>query len=190
MSNKLPHIMAQLEVYKLFASAEPDPVVDHILKSYGVDVGLVTNLAGPIVRVLVSFSLDGSFEYDDIGEVAFAMAVHANDGVTVTDLVAWSARDPATFGTMFGTGVLGLEVLTNPASYVTHPCPLYSAPMSWLQAGCNGAAVLNYEAARSPLEAAPGLLAPDTLEFANSLVINGIVRPHKLMVLTAKGVAA
>lgn len=185
MSTAFPHLAATLAAHHLFAFAEPDPEAWQALKAQGVNLDLVTNLAGPIVRTPVTFLPDDRFKLDSFGEIAFALAVHAEDAATLIDLVAWSAREPETFGTLFGTGILGLDSLMNPASYVDHPCCLYSAPLAWLQADCAGAVVLDYRKARKALMGAPGSLTTDNLELAQSLMSTGAVSASKLLVPSA-----
>jgi hypothetical protein len=185
MSRSLLHLAATLTAHRLFAFADPDPEAWQALKAQGVNLDLVTNLAGPIVRTAVTFLPNDRFKLDSFGEIAFALAVHAEDAETLIDLVAWSAREPATFGTLFGTGILGLDSLMNPASYVDHPCCLYSSPLAWLQADCAGAVVLDSRAARKVLSDAPGPLTTDNLELAKSLMGAGIVSASKLMVPSA-----
>ena len=182
MSAAFPHIAAKAAAYQLFAFAEPDPEAWRALRAQGVDLDLVTNLAGPIVRTAVTFPSDSRFEYDSFGEIAFAMAVHGENAETVLDVVAWSARYPATFGTRFGTGILGRDSLMNPASYAGGPCCLFSSPLAWLQAGCAGAVVLDYQKAHMALLGAPGPLTTDTLDFAQRLVQTGVVPAAKLFV--------
>ncbi len=185
MSTAFPHLAATLAAHHLFAFAEPDPEAWQALKAQGVNLDLVTNLAGPIVRTPVTFLPDDRFKLDSFGEIAFALAVHAEDAETLIDLVAWSAREPATFGTLFGTGILGLDSLMNPASYVGHPCGLYSSPLAWLQASCAGAVVLDWQAAREALLDVPGPFTTDSLELAARLMDTGIVPAAKLMVPSA-----
>lgn len=179
---RFPHLAATLAAHRLFANAPNDFEAWAELQRQGVNLDVVTPFAGPIVRTAADFSEAGWFSFDPFGRGAFAMAVHAADAETVTDLVAWPVRDPAIFGVMFGAGILGIDRLLNPASYVNGPCMLYSTPLSWLQAGCEGAAVLDYEAARLPLHAAPGPLTADSLAFADSLSIHGITPYRKLVV--------
>ena len=190
MSTSSTHLRAKVAAYCLFASAAPDPEAWRALKANSVNLDLVTNLAGPMVRKVVKFLPDGLFNYDDFGETTFVMAVHDEDAETVIDLVAWSTRDPGTFGTRFGTSILGLDSLMNPASYANGPCCLYSNPLAWLQADCAGAVVLDYFKAKAALQAAPGPLTADTIEFAEYLVRTGTVPASKLFVPAKWRVAA
>ena len=159
----------------------PDPLW-RAIKSHGIDLDHVTNVAGPIVRTLVTFTNWGGFEFDDMGEMACAMAVHDTDAETVIDLVAWSIRDPETFGTMFGAPVLGIDTLLNPASYVAGPITLLSTPLAWLKAGCQGAAVLDLAGAREALFRVPGPFTTENLEDAECLLHSGLVPRRKILV--------
>lgn len=183
MANRFPHLAATLAAHRLFAAAELDPTGWAMLKAAGVDLDHVTNLCGPIVRILASFE-NGLFAEDTaFGEIVFAMSVCGEDAVTDIDLVAWSSRDPEAFGTMFGSGSLGVDRLHNPASYATSPCRLYATPLTWLRSGCeDGCCVLNFKTARDDLAKAPGLMMPETFEFGDSLIRAGVVRPDRLVV--------
>lgn len=190
MKDKIQHLDAQMAAFRLFNDAGWDPDCWHAIKAAGVDIDHVTNVAGPIVRTLVSFSHDGCFEFDNMGAVAFAMAVHDEDAETVVDLVAWSALDPATFGTLFGAGVLGLDCLWNPASYVDGPCKVFASPLAWLKAGCRGTAILDHEAAREAFRRATGPITTENLDHAQRLLRSGIVPAHRLLVPATWRVAA
>ncbi len=182
MSTSFPPLQATLAAHRLFSSSEPDFELWQALKANSVNLDLVTNLAGPIVRTLVTFLSNGLYQPDSFGEIALAMAVHGEDAETVTDLVAWPARHPETFGTLFGASVLGLDSLTNPASYANGPCCLYSSPLAWLQADCAGAVVLDYAKAKAALQAVPGAVTTDTLDLAEFLMQTGTVPANRLLV--------
>ena len=155
-----------------------------------INLDLVTNLAGPMVRKLVKFTHEGLFTYDEFGETAFVMAVHDEDAETVIDLVAWSTRDLAVFGTLFGSGILGLGCLLNPASYAYGPCCLYNNPLAWLQANCKGAVVLNHINAKPALHSVPGPLTTNTLDLAEFLTRTGNIPASKLFVPSSWRAAA
>ena len=182
MSTSFPHLNATLSGHRLFASAGPDPEAWRALKAIGVNLDLVTKLAGPMVRRLVKFLPDSLFEYDYFGETGFVMAVHDEDAETVIDLLAWSTRDLATFGTLFGASILGLDRLLNPASYTNGPCCLYSSPLAWLQADCAGVVVLDHAKAKLALQAAPGPFTADTLDLGERFLVTGIISANKLVV--------
>ena len=169
--------------HRVFNSAGWDMDCWRAIKAAGVDLNRVTNIAGPVVRRLVSFTPSGGVEFDELGETAFLMAVHGEDAETVVDMVAWSARDPEAFGTFCGAGVLGLDSLLNPASYAGgKPCMLYETPLAWLKAGCQGGAVvLTYQAAREAIQKAPGPLTAESMDLAESLLRSGIVPARKLL---------
>ena len=190
MSTSFPHLQANLAAHRLFCLAEPDFELWHALRANGVNLDLVTNLAGPIVRTAVKFLSDGLYETYSFGEIALAMAVHDEDAETVIDLVAWSIRDLETFGTLFGASILGLDSLMNPASYANGPCCLYSSPLAWLQADCAGAVVLDHAKAMSALQAAPGSLTTDTLDLAELLMQTGTVPASRLLVPSSWRAAA
>ena len=175
-------VVAQLAAHRLFSATGPDFDCWRAIRAEGIDLDHVTNLAGPSVRKLVSFTAWGGFEFDPLGETGFVMAVHGEDAKTVIDLAAWSARDPQTFGTFCGAGVLGLDSLLNPASYVAGPCMLRETPLAWLKGGCQGSAcILNYRAAREAIHKAPGPLTAESIELAESLLRSGIIPARKLV---------
>ncbi len=176
-------VTAQRAANRLFDSAGMDFDCWNAIRDAGVDLDLVTNLNGPIVRRLVSFTQWGGFDLDDMGETAFLMSVHGEDGATVVDMLAWSARDPETFGTFCGAGVLGLDSLMNPASYAGgKPCMLYETPLSWLRSGCQGGCcILNYATAREAIQKAPGPLTAESMDLAESLLRSGIIPARKLL---------
>ena len=183
MTDHLQHLSAKMAAHRLFSEAEPDPVCWQVIRAAGVDLDHVTSLAGPIVRTMASITPEGRFEIDySFGEIIFAMAVHGEDAETVIDLVAWLPRYPEAFGTMFGAGVLGLDTLLNPASYVQGPCMLFESPLAWLQGRCAGAVVLDYRKAREALRRAPGPVTTETPEAADSLLRSGIIPGHKILV--------
>ena len=182
MSTLFPHLHATIAAQRLYSSAKNDFELWQTLKANGVNLDLVTNLAGPIVRTVVTFLHDGRYETDSFGEIAWAMAVHDEDAETVIDLVACSTRDVATFGTLFGAGLLGLDVLMNPASYRNGPCCIYSNPLAWLRADCAGAVVLDNAKAKAALLAAPGPLTADTLYLAECLTQTGMIPASRLLV--------
>ena len=182
---RIRHLPAKLAAHRLFAGATADPMGWALLEHDRIDIAYVTNLNGPIVRSLVTVN-DGRFEFDDaFGERGFVMAVHDEDAETVVDLVAWSARDPASFGSLFGAGVLGVDVLLNPASYVASPCMIFQYPLAWLRGKCAGAVILDPKAAKGVLQRAPGPITTETLDHAESLVRSGVIAGHKIHVPAA-----
>ena len=87
------------------------------------------------------------------------MAVHDVDAASVVDLIAWPIWRPEEFATYFGfAAVLGGDAASNPASFVDEPCPIWSTPLSWLQADLRGCVVLNPRLA-GPILAGAGLLS-------------------------------
>ena len=177
------NVVAQLAAHRVFNAAGMDFDCWRAIRAAGVDLDHATNINGPIVRKLVSFTAWGGFEFDPLGETGFVTAVHGEDAATIVDLVAWSARDPELFGTYCGAGVLGLDSLLNPASYAGgNPCMLLETPLGWLKAGCQGVAcVLDYRAARDALHNAPGPLTAETMDLAESLLRSGIIPARKLL---------
>jgi len=187
-----PDHRAALHLHRLYSSAMPDCDGIHELRRLGVDIDHMLNVVGPVVRILATFPGDGSFEPDSMGEVAFLVPAMGEDAETHVDLVAWAARDPGTFGTLFGTaGVLGADAIVNPASFRLGPCPIWAMPLRWLQADCGGAVVLDPEIARATFKKAPaGSFLAEDEDLADDLVAYGLVSPERLVVATRKAVAA
>lgn len=173
---------AKLAACSLFDSVVVDLPACLELRAQGVDLHSVTRITGPIVLVQATFGSDCRVKGDDYGEVAFAMAVHSEDPTDVIDLVAWSARQPDVFGVMFGAGILGLDQLLNPASYVHGPCMLHDHPLDWLKADCRGAVVLQYDAAQRALQKAPGPLTAASKALADELVGQSVLPSSRLRV--------
>jgi hypothetical protein len=184
MQLNLPAIRAKIAAAYLFAD-DADPIVWRGLFDRGVDYDAVIDRAGPIVRRSVCFdSENGRFAVDELGEQAFAQAVHGEDDPEqVIDILAWSAMRPHRYGTFLGyAGLLGSDAALNPASFVESPCPIWATPLAWLQSGLKGCVVLNAALAAPIFAKAPGKFQCEHEAHARWLAESGAIRVDKLFV--------
>jgi hypothetical protein len=182
--------LANLAALGLYDTTEPHAKLEHILKSQGVDYQTIVDRTGPLC--LRRASIDGAtFEIDDdLGEPAFVMAMHDVDAVSVVDLISWPIWRPEEFATYFGfAAVLGGDAACNPASFVDEPCPIWSMPLSWLQADLRGCVVLNSRLAGPILAAAPGCFQCKGREHAEWLVSGGAVAATNLKIPSVRAAA-
>jgi hypothetical protein len=178
-------IRAKRAARNLYDNEPVDVDILRDLETADINIGVVTNLVGPICHEIVSFFEDGTFDYDPLGTMAFLFVVVDVDAETELDIVAWSARDPSTFGTLLDQAALiGAGQVLDPATYYGgQPCRLYRTPLAWLQAGCTGAVVLQAIPASAVLAKAPGPLAAEDPDHARALVRSKAVRTkNKLLV--------
>ena len=178
------HLRARLAAHNLYQSSDAtDCLVWRWLKARGVDYDAVLNIVGPICRASVVFSDDGLFRYESLGETGFLQVVVDEDDETPLDVLAWSPYEPDRFGTQLGqAGLLGSGNILNPASFCAGPCRLWWDALTWLQAGCQGAVVLDAKLARPVLARAPGPLAAEDADHARDLVSSGAVNIKALLV--------
>lgn len=99
----------------------------------------------------------GRFTFDETGTLAAVVEVLAADGETVIDIAAWSLTDPTRWRTAIGAAVaLGETVAWNPSTYAFgRPLRLFRTPLRWLQAGCDGACILDTKRAARWLQDVP-----------------------------------
>lgn len=88
------------------------------------------------------------FEPCPDGTLAAWCECYAEDAETVLDVVAWSLDQPDRFLTLTGAApALGMAAAANPATYALgFPLRLHRTPLAWLQAGCDGAVILDQAA--------------------------------------------
>jgi hypothetical protein len=176
----------------LFLSEQPNPKLEPILENQGVNYRKVIGYTGPIYFRRISIEDHSElFEVDnELGEAAFIIVVRDVDAKTAIDLVAWPVKRPEIFGTYFEyAGLLGGDATINPASFVEAPCPIWAAPLAWLQSGLRGCVVLNPRHAGPILAQAPGQFQCEDEEHARWLIDTGAVPISKLLV-PARGVVA
>ncbi len=160
-----------------------DPVAFKWFRENGIDPAMVTNLTGPAVRLSLTIDDDGYIVADELGDQCLAFVVTGEDDETELDIVAFCIQDPERFGTFLNqAGLCGTSAVLNPASFYSGPCPLWSTPLRWLQAGCQGGCVLDADLARPVLSKAPGKLLVESLDNARALVAAGVVSANKLTI--------
>ncbi|MET0530858.1 MAG: hypothetical protein ABW003_21395, partial [Microvirga sp.] len=181
---------ANLAALGLYDTTEPHPKLEPILKSQGVDYKAIVGRTGPLClrRALID---EATFEIDDdLGEPAFVMAVHDVDALSVVDLIAWPIWHPGDFATYFGfAAVLGGDAAVNPASFVDEPCPIWSTPLSLLQADLRGCVVLDPRLAAPILRQAPAPFQCEDVGQAQWLVDTGAIAVSELLVPARRAVA-
>jgi hypothetical protein len=182
--------LVNLAALGLYDTTEPHPKLEPILKSQGVDHKAIADRTGPLCLRRVSI-YELTFEIDDdLGEPAIVMAVHDVDALSVVDLIAWPIWRPEEFATYFGfAAVLGGDAAVNPASFIDEPCPIWSMPLSWLQADLRGCVVLTPRLAGPILAAAPGFFQCERREHAEWLVRGGAVAATNLKVPSTRAAA-
>jgi hypothetical protein len=157
--------------YSFLAIADHfDPAVLRYFQNNNLEVEPLLEVAGLIGSFRVRFN-DGYFDLDDSGESAICHIVYADDAETPCDVLAWSMHRPNRFGVFRGaSGILGVDQVLNPATYYGgKPCRLWSTPLKWLHAGCQGAVVLDGALATTILQGAPGRLAAESRVHAAEL---------------------
>jgi hypothetical protein len=172
LSSLSPEIIrSKLEVLRFLDASEVDFEVGKYLKAQGIDWDEITERAGPICRHMLTFTEDGFFDPHPYGRSSLVHVVHAGDGTTALDLVAWPMTAPNVFACRLGmSGILGADQLLNPATYShNQPCSLWSTPLKWLQEGCRGAVLLNYHLALPLLKEARGPFAAECRAHAEEL---------------------
>lgn len=174
---------AKRAALELYESTGADSLTVQWLGSYDIEIDEITNLVGPVCRHAVTFYGATRFEFDPFGEGAFCIVLTDEDAKTELDVLAWSARDPVTFGTLLGqAGLAGAAAITNPASYTGgKACPVWRTPLDWLRAGCEGACVVDPIMARPVLARAPGMLLVEHFDHAQELHINGALQARQIV---------
>lgn len=85
------------------------------------------------------------FDFDPDGVEAVVIEARGADSVEVVDLVAWLPANPGRWWTVLGAAtVLGEAFAASPTSgFGGAPLRLHRTPLAWLQAGCDGAVILD-----------------------------------------------
>ena len=147
------------------------PSVDYCRTSR-IDWTLTQPYCGGVYIAPAQFDLPW-FDIVEDGEEVAVVETLAEDGVTVVDLVAWPIDDPTRFATAIGAAaVLGENVASNPVTYFAGaPLRLFRSPLTWLQAGCDGAVILDQaRGARWLLELPSSRIAAEDDEHADQLM--------------------
>ena len=142
-----------------------DPRIDHALAAlydldrprltsvdymaaHGIDINRVARHCGCPTVLPIMLLPNRRFDMPD-GHGAEStegcvIEARAEDGETVIDLVAWPISNPRNVRTLLGrVPILGLSQAFNASTYVFgYPLVVARAPLDWLKAGCQGAAVV------------------------------------------------
>jgi hypothetical protein len=107
------------------------------------------------------------------------------DGETVIDLVAWPVASPTGVHTLLGqAAMLGLWQAFNAATYVFDvPLVMHRTPLAWLQANCEGAAVVIPKLAVRTFLDLPGRIGADDLAHQRELkgLLNDMIRAVEIV---------
>jgi hypothetical protein len=133
------------------------------VRSHRLDILTIGWHVGVTAVLPITEYPDSRFDFADAGELAFVCECYAADGETVTDLVAWRLDAPEYPLTMFGRcGLLGLWEANAPGTYfMGGTLALHRSPLRWLQAKCNGAAIVDRHLAGHQLVDVPGRISAE-----------------------------
>jgi hypothetical protein len=168
----LPLIAARAELCR-----HGEPHIDWLdyVRNSAIDIPTVCRFAGLLAVTHCIFYDHRRFDFADPAEreaeAAAVIEAIGDDGSTVIDLVAWAVDEPGRFAGLFGdVSMLGTDRVDNPASYFAgQHLQIYQTPLRWLQAGCNGAVVIDPHGARTVLRRAGGPIAGEDIQHARAL---------------------
>ncbi len=120
--------------------------VDYLAK-HGIGINAVAGFCGSPTVLSIMLLPNQRFDLPDHGADAVdGMVIEARgeDGETVADLVAWPVANPTDVRTLCGAApMVGLWAALNPGTYTFgYPLVMHRSPLAWLQANCEGAAVV------------------------------------------------
>lgn len=113
-------------------------------RAHGLDARAIEPATGGVFISPIRIVPPRFFEPDPEGKPAAWCEVRDDFG-SVVDVAAWSMRKPDKVVTLLGrAAVLGAEWAGDPASYLDgSPLRVFRTPLAWLQARCEGVAVLD-----------------------------------------------
>ncbi|WP_131113673.1 hypothetical protein [Lichenihabitans psoromatis] len=131
-------------------------------RASGIDWNATLPATGGIFIASIVAEPRRRFRFQADGTKAAVIEAIAADAESVTDIVAWPVDDPNCVLTMFGTSVLGEAAAANPSTFFDNrPLRLFRSPLGWLQAGCDGAVILDLPRAARWLRDIDGRLAAE-----------------------------
>lgn len=137
---------------------------------HGINLSAVNRFCGTLVVICCNFIGNGHFVFDDDGTPAVVIEIYGEDDETTIDLCAWPVEAPENFATMLGADGLGMARVINSATWafgsVLH---IYRTPLRWLQAGCDGAVVLDHRYVSAWLGQALGSIRAEDIDHARHL---------------------
>ncbi|MDX7950492.1 hypothetical protein P7D22_04770 [Lichenihabitans sp. Uapishka_5] len=113
-------------------------------REYGIDFAATVPACGGVFLAEVE-PHGRTFEPREGAAIAAWCEALAEDAETVLDVVAWPVEQPAHWWTLSGFApALGMAHAINGATYsFGGALHLHRTPLAWLQAGCNGAVILD-----------------------------------------------
>ncbi len=165
---------ALAEVYDLYRDRMP--TVDYFT-AHDIDINAIAGFCGSPTVLSITLLPNMLFDLPDHGADSVEGVVieaRGEDGETVIDLVAWPVADPSDVRTLLGQSpMVGLSAALDNSTYVLgRPLIMHRTPLAWLQADCEGAAVVVPQlAARVFLEIADigGRLGAEDFDHAREL---------------------
>ena len=121
--------------------------VDYLEKQ-DIDINTVVGFCGSPTVLPIMLLPGRRFDLPDGhgGDTVTGCAIEARDeiGETAIDLVAWPVANPTDVHSLCGAApILGLWAAHNPSTYIFgRPLEIHQTPLAWLQADCDGAAII------------------------------------------------
>lgn len=167
------NLLALVSETRLRAIA-PDPVFFDYVRKHGIDIRTVTEKTGPFMTALIKDHGSGRFDFEDgsDGRPGFVCVAYGADGTTPVDLVGWHLANPSHVMSLLGRcGFLGLAEALNPLTYLFDtPLVIHRTPLEWLQAGCEGAAIVTPRVVGWQMVDVPGRMAARDHDHGNELI--------------------
>ena len=134
------------------------------IREAGIDFNVAQVACGGCFIAPVVAVPPRSFTIDESGGDGVVVEALAEDGQCI-DLVTWRPSQPERWRTLLGVApALGMAAAVNPGSYFDGlPLQIFRSPEEWLQASCDGAALLDPERGARwllSLDGIAGTLAP------------------------------
>lgn len=152
---------------------------------HALDLAMVEAHAGAIGVCRVRFLPGRRFDFAPDGRLAAVIEAFGADDDRVLDLVAWPVERPDKFATALGRAVgLGHARVESPATYHGgRPLRVFRTPLGWLQAGCQGAVILDPDAAPGWLPDALGPIAGEDIDHAREIarLLRPYVQPRRIV---------
>ena len=117
-------------------------------------------IAGSLGLTSVRVTADGTFEFTNSGPPTVVLGVHGPD-LDLVDLVAWRPSNPIRWRLRLGFADFLGEVHADYAALLHERLRLFSSPLSWLRAGCDGAVLLDVKFGLSSLRDASDVIGDD-----------------------------
>ena len=163
-------------------------------REHGIDWSSIEPATGGLFLANIVPDPPGRFRFDPRGIEAAVVEAIGEDCESVEDIVAWPVGDPELVLTACGIAtVLGEAHAANPATFALgQPLRLFRTPLAWLQAGCQGAVVLDYQRGARWLRDLDGPIAAEDEAHAAHIreAIIATLRLTRIMVPRRRRVAA